>query len=176
MRALPSPPPALISFDAARHEVGLDRLAVNFLDQWNDAGHRLGDNARNLGIGVFVTGLQAIAVHNGKPAEAAHFDGQPWIDCSIHGRSKKRNVERERTDRERYLCVFRVNGNQSRSERQFIETIRAARFAFSTDQQNVTFSTCGATLLNSTIRTVRYDATRTGHPIDRRKRELWCEA
>jgi hypothetical protein len=59
--------------------------------------------------------------------EFAHFHGERHIDGAVHRGGEKRNVELQRTNGKRNIRIFGVDSGYAWREREFIQSVSAAR-------------------------------------------------
>ncbi len=111
--------------DAARHDVFLDGLRVNLLEEGGDlvpAGG--GDFIEHL-VRVLVAGLDAVQVEDGETAELAHADGHAHVHDAVHGGSDDGDLEGEPGDLEIHAGLVRIDGNVAGNDGDIIEAVGA---------------------------------------------------
>ena len=86
------PPPFLISEIFLWISSSLDRLAVDPLDDLGRLVQAGGGDAVEHLVGILVAGKDPLEVQDREAAEAAHLDGEPGADHTVHGGGDHRDL------------------------------------------------------------------------------------
>ena len=112
--------------DAGRHQLGLDRLAVDVLHaQRRLLGAELGDLGEEW-LRIFVARPQALEVEHADAAEPTDLDRGVRRDHTVHRGTHQRQLEAEGVDLPRDVDILGIARASTRHDRDVVEPVRAA--------------------------------------------------
>ena len=112
--------------DARRHQLGLDRRAVDVLHpQRRLLGGELGDLGEQR-LGVVVPGPEALEVEHADAAQPTDLDRRRRRDDAIHRRAHERQIEAKRVDLPRDVDILGVARAPARDDRDVVEPVPRA--------------------------------------------------